>query len=600
MATHPDGAGASTLEHVLGEPGIGKSRLLAEIQEADGHVRWIEGRCLSYGRSLPYHLITDLVTSMTGATGELNVDKVEQLVAAVVDEKVSETTGHLLHLLSLPTPAEISDRLAELDPAAVRRRHVDALMKMLSGMAQSRPIALVCEDLHWADAASVDVLEELAQIVHRCPVLLLGTTRPERESEGWRFVSHARSELGDALTELRLEALSHDDSRSLVANLLEIESLLPEVRRLILERSDGNPFFVEEIIRSLIDDGLITRHGEKWVASGDLTGLDVPETIQGLLLGRIDRLPDDARRALRVASVLGRTFTATLLESVFDEPIDVTAELGTLEAHGLVTIAATRPEISYTFRHALVQEAAYSGLLKRERRELHGRVADVIEVEHRNHPDEITALLSHHLDLAGDHDRALPHMLEAGRQALARYADREARALFARANELLAERTGPEWMRPRVEALVGQSDAGTKWIPVDEGRTLLDAALPEAEKLGDEHLLARIHLGFAELYYAEGDLANPEFHAALEHAQELGERLRDDTFIALPLSLHAQTAAGAGQYREAVASAERAVDILERREVFSRAAPPPGGGGQGPPPGGGVGAGGSLGCPPQG
>jgi class 3 adenylate cyclase/tetratricopeptide (TPR) repeat protein len=565
-------AGRGRAAIVLGEPGIGKSRLVAELRSRNAGLRWIAGQCLSYGRSLPYHLVADVVASMAGVEEDLDVAAVERLTSGLDEAIRTETTGHLLHLLGLPTSPEVAERLADLDPTAVRRRHVDALVAVLEDMAADTSLVLLCEDLHWADAASVDVLEELARVVHRAPVMLLGTARPDRESDGWRFVTHARSELGDALTEVRLDALSLDDSRALVANLLEIESLPAHVRDLIIERTDGNPFFVEEVVRSLIDDGLITRQGERWVASGDLTRLDVPESIHGLLLGRIDRLGPDARRALRVASVVGRTFTADLLEALIDEPLDVPSAVGSLEAHGLVTIATTRPGISYSFRHALVQEAAYSGLLKRERQSLHGRVADLLEEQHVDHPEEHAALLAHHLDVAGEHERAVPYLLEAGGQALARYANREATALFARAAELLADPSDPTSERRLVEARVGQVEAGRTFVPAGDQLRLMEEVLPTAEGLRDERLLARAHAAVADLYHYRGDLQSPQLERSMERALELAERLGDDTFVALPLEVSGDRAAGAGRYREAIAHHRRAVEILERRERLANPA----------------------------
>jgi class 3 adenylate cyclase/tetratricopeptide (TPR) repeat protein len=561
-------AGRGRMALVLGEPGIGKSRLLAELADRRRDARWVEGRCLSYGRDLANHLITDLMASVTG--GQLDPAAVDGLVAEVLGEGSEEVAGHLRHLVGLPVAGELAATLAPLDPAAVRRRHVEALRTLLGAMARQRPLVVVCEDVHWADAASVDLLGELARIVDRCPILLVVTCRPDRDTEGWRLVTRAREVLGEALTELRLEALSPDDSRSLVANLLEIESLPGHVRQHILARADGNPFFLEEVIRALVDDGLITRSGRRWVASPRLTDVEVPATVHGLLLSRIDRLSAAARRCLRVASVIGRVVPTGLLAQVAGDELDVLGELGALEAHGLVRIEVTAPELTYAFRHALVQEAAYAGLLRRERQQLHRRVADLLA---ERDGDGMAALLAHHLDLAGEPDRALPYLLQAAEQARTRYANREALAWFRRAADVVADRVDPDARRVRVEATLGEVQAGFTFVPALEQLALLEPLVEVVEELGDERLVARVHLWIGWVRHTMGEwyARSPALRASIERAREIGERLEDDTLLGLPLGVMGSAKHSAGRFREAVADLTSAVALLERQERLATA-----------------------------
>jgi class 3 adenylate cyclase/tetratricopeptide (TPR) repeat protein len=561
-------AGRGRLALVLGEPGIGKSRLLAELRERRAGARWLEGRCLSYGRDLADHLVRDLVASMVD--GELTPPAVDRLVASLLDDDADTVAGHLLHLVGLPVPAGVAAALTGLDPTAVRRRHLEALRAVLVAMAGAGPLVVVCEDLHWADAASVDLLADLADIVDHHPVLLVVTSRPDRDAEGWRLVTRVREALGDALTELRLEALSVEHSRALVANLLEIESLPGHVRRQLLARADGNPFFLEEVIRALVDVGVITRRGERWVASPRAVEVDVPETVHGLLLARVDRLPAPARRCLRVASVLGRTFSTDLLASVGDDGLDVLGELGVLEAHGLVRIEASAPELVFAFRHALVQEAAYAGLLRRERQALHRRVADLLVAR----DDAASAvLLAHHLDLAGEPDRALPYLLEAARQALARYANREALVWFRRAAEVVVDRSDPASCRTRIEAVLGEVEAGFTFVPALEQLALLEPLVGDAEALGDDRLLARVHLWIGWVRHSMGEwyARSQAMRTSIERARALGERLGDEELTALPLGVIGSAAYGAGRFREAVADLTTAVAVLERRERLADA-----------------------------
>jgi predicted ATPase len=198
------------------------------------------------------------------------------------------------------------------------KRYVSSVIGLVRALAITGPVVLACEDLHWADASSVDVLQGLLRLANELPLLIVATSRLDRESEGWRLVSAVRDIFGDALVELRLEPLSGDDTRTLVANLLKVESLPKGTRDHILEKSEGNPFFVEEVIRMLIDRGAIVQRGDRWVATEQVSDVEIPDTLQGLLLARIDRLPPESKRTLRVAAVIGRQFGVTMLERLLE------------------------------------------------------------------------------------------------------------------------------------------------------------------------------------------------------------------------------------------------------------------------------------------
>jgi class 3 adenylate cyclase len=320
-------AGQGRVAAILGEPGIGKSRLLAEfraeVERGDESARWIEGRCLSYGKTLPYHLVLDVVRSAIGVSGSASEPEVrealERILRGLFGDGASEPYMYLGHLLSIKLDPEVQARVAALDFEAIKR-YVASLLQLLRGISGSGPIVLVFEDLHWADTASAEALLALLPLAAELPVLSIMTSRRDRDAAGWRLVSGARDLFGDALTEIGLDPLSTDQARSLVASLLEIESLPEKTRDVILAKAEGNPFFVEEVIRMLIDRSAIKREGDRWIATASATGVEIPDTLQGLLLERIDRLPKESRRTLRVASVIGRQFGLTILERLLEAP----------------------------------------------------------------------------------------------------------------------------------------------------------------------------------------------------------------------------------------------------------------------------------------
>ncbi len=310
---------------ILGEPGIGKSRLLAELRAhvaaSDPSAHWIEARCLSYGRTLPYHLVLDLVRSCIGVAATADEPEVraalEQRTRALFGEAWADPYAYLGHLLSIQLDPEVRARVSALEFETVKR-YVSSVIGMVRALTTTGPVILACEDLHWADASSVDVLQQLLRLANELPLFIVATSRLDRESEGWRLVSAVRDIFGDALIELRLEPLSGDDTRTLVANLLKVESLPKETRDHILEKSEGNPFFVEEVIRMLIDRGAIVQQGDRWIATARVGDVEIPDTLQGLLLARIDRLPPESKRTLRVAAVIGRQFGVTMLERLLE------------------------------------------------------------------------------------------------------------------------------------------------------------------------------------------------------------------------------------------------------------------------------------------
>ncbi len=323
-------AGRSRVAFLVGEPGIGKSRLLAEFRRwltdeaqanaaGDATSTWLEGRCVSYGRNLPYHLLLDLVRftlqiPFAGSETEARA-ALDRRLADYLGDDAADTAPYLAHLLALPLRPDEADR-ALIDPEAMQGRYVAAIHRLLRELSSRGPVVLVCEDLHWADPASIALVSQLLPLAAQLPVFFIAALRADTDSAGWRLVSAARELFGEALVEMHLEPLSETDSRDLVANLLEIESLPDRVRESILSRAEGNPFFVEEVIRMLIERGGIERHEDRWIANADVASVDIPETLHGLLLARIDQLPDAAKQSLRVASVIGRQFPIRVLERV--------------------------------------------------------------------------------------------------------------------------------------------------------------------------------------------------------------------------------------------------------------------------------------------
>jgi predicted ATPase len=205
------------------------------------------------------------------------------------------------------------------DPQALQTSYLEAIQRLFLACMKKTPLMLVLEDLQWADGTSTELLIKLLPLISSGPILFCLVSRSERNTAGWRLVEAARQQLGESLTEISLSALDEKDSRTLVANLLELESLPRRLRELILRKAEGNPYFVEEVVRMLIERGTIVNQDGAWVAHKEISDREVPDNLQGLLLARIDRLPVEARYTLLVASVIGRNFPIRVLSEVMGE-----------------------------------------------------------------------------------------------------------------------------------------------------------------------------------------------------------------------------------------------------------------------------------------
>ncbi|MGD8791331.1 MAG: adenylate/guanylate cyclase domain-containing protein [Anaerolineae bacterium] len=327
-------AGLGRAVLIVGEPGLGKTRLIAEWKKSvaphdNGPApAWAEGHCLSYGQGLAYHLLIDLLHSILGVPESADEPEtraaLQTLTTDLWGDEAGEVYPFLGHILSIklenaPEQVETIERLQKLDPQALQAQYLVALRRLLLALSARSPLLLILEDLHWADPSSIDLLVQLLPLASTAPLLFCLVTRPERDAPGWKLVAAARENLGGSLTEITLPALSEVDSRQLVANLLEIEALPEKLRKIILKKAEGNPFFVEEVIRMLIDRGAIVRRGKGWVANTQTDSIDIPDNLQGLLLARIDRLPEEVKHTLRVAAVIGRQFPLKVLRRVLEE-----------------------------------------------------------------------------------------------------------------------------------------------------------------------------------------------------------------------------------------------------------------------------------------
>jgi class 3 adenylate cyclase/tetratricopeptide (TPR) repeat protein len=416
--------GESSVVSLRAEAGTGKTRLLAEFRgRLPDEVQWLEGRAYAYGENIPYAAVIDLLRRSIGID-EDDVPKVieTKLRAAVADlvGEVDVVYAPLARLFGLPLPEGVV-----LDRETYRRRLLDAVLAMTEALACRAPTVLAFQDLHWADPSTVHLIRDLIDRLET-PVVVVANYRPE-------FSFGANGE-----RVLDLAELSPRQTQALLTSLLDDRPPPDGLAEFIVSRTDGNPFFVEEIINSLLETDVLRVDGDGWNLVGGLDGVNLPTSIRGVIAARIDRLDERRRRVLREASVVGREFLYDVVAQVTTLTDELDPSLEDLQAADLIREKTPDPELEYFFKHALTQDVAYDGLLKVEREELHGRAAAAIEAQFAGRLEEVTETLAYHWSHSGNTDKAVEYLTAAGRKAMERFALQESEAHYERAYDMLA------------------------------------------------------------------------------------------------------------------------------------------------------------------
>jgi adenylate cyclase len=411
---------------VTGEPGVGKSRLLHEVRDdvlARGG-RWFDARCLSYGAALPYWPIVDLVRRTLGvAPDERTEHAVRRLRSSrTVDPSARPFLERLLGSTDVPPEVE------RLDPEAFRRHLHDAVASLLLASSAGRPVTVAVEDVHWADSSTLALLPHLVA----AGVRLYVTARPEGGEVARALAGAAPAGRSCAV---ELGPLSTPAVRELLEAILEGDVPVDLVA-LVAARTGGNPLFVEELTRALVEQDAIRSRNGRWRLADALAVDHLPDTVERVVAGRIDLLPPRAAAVLQVASVVGRLVRLPLLRAAAEEIVDVDAALDDLVAGGFLDVSRDGDEHVLGFHHALVQQVAYERLLRRSREEIHRRVARAA-VEHYGDGDDVVDLLARHLYLGGAGLDAVDPLLRAGRRAARMFANEEAIVHLARAADVL-------------------------------------------------------------------------------------------------------------------------------------------------------------------
>jgi predicted ATPase len=487
QALNRAGGGHGQIVAVLGEPGVGKSRLVYEFIHAHQTQTWrvLESASVSYGKATPYFPVLDLLQRYCGIEGDDDARTIRAKVTGHVltlDEALQETVPAVLALLdALPEDHPFQN----LDPSQRRQRTLEGLKRVLLRESQVQPLLLVFEDLHWIDAETQALLDTLVDSLPTARLLVVVNYRPEYHHI-WGSKTY--------YTQLRLDPLPPARADEILQALLGDDSGLAPLKHLLITRTEGNPFFLEESVRTLVETGVLVGEPGAYRLARALPTIQVPATVQTVLAARIDRLPPEHKRLLQTAAVIGTEVPLPLLQAIAEQSKEVLYPgLAHLQAAEFLYETRLFPELEYTFKHALTHEVAYGSLLLERRRSLHARIVEALETLAGERVTEPVERLAHHALRGAVWDKALVYLREAGEKALARSAYREAVGSFEQALGVLPHL--PETHAMRQHAIDLRLDLRSALYPSGNfGRVL--AYLREAESLAlaldDPHRLAQV------------------------------------------------------------------------------------------------------------
>jgi len=525
-------AGHGQIVGAMGEPGVGKSRLFYEfkLQQQQG---WLvlETFSVSHGKAYPYLPLIDLLKNYFQLTTQDDERRRREKITGKVltlDRSLEDTLPYIFFLLGI---AEPTTPLQQMDPQIRRKRILEAIKRLLVRESLNQPLLVIFEDLHWLDAETQAFLQLLGESIPTARILLLVNYRPEYQ-HSWSGKTY--------YTQLRLDPLEKEQAEELLSALLDetSESPLPRwerarervtegelqtLKRFILDKTEGNPFFIEEIVQSLREQELLNVETRRSMSLQ--TDLRIPTTVQGVLTARMDRLPPEEKSLLQTLAVMGREFGARLLRKVVDQPeTELLSLLSHLQAREFIYEQPAFPEIEYIFKHALTQEVAYNSLLIERRKELHERVAQAIEALWPDQIEDRCSELAYHYRRSGNLPKAITYLHRAGQQAFVRSAFTEAIEAVREALALLA--TQPDSAERARQELGLQITLGLS-LRMAQGMTAeMEQAFARAqalcERVGEPAQLFSLLYGLLPVFLFKGD-----FHRAQEVAQRLLQIAQD-------------------------------------------------------------------------
>ena len=434
-------AGSGGIVCLLGEGGIGKSRLVEELnkqfQDAHPGINWIKAESFSFEGSMAYGLIQRLLRRAGGIVRDDSPEGAGSKIAALLENLTPQDRMHYEDVFRILFGLEHRGEQS-LQGKDFKREFFAGMRLLALDWAARTPTVMVFEDLHWTDAASVELINHLLSLVDEVPLLIICIFRPYTRSAAWTIKQQAESKLPHRYQEILLMPLTAEASISLISNLLNISQLPQEITALLEEKAAGVPYFIEEVVRDLQESSVLTPTSDKrmWQMNQDIADIHVPDNLEAVLVSRMDRLEPQTRHTLQLAAVIGRSFHYRVLKLVTKNNDQLDEQLRELQRVGMIRETTPMPDRQYIFRHVLAQEAAYNTILFSNRRLYHLLIGEAMENIFGSQLDEQATLLAFHFDQAGEELRALPYYKAAGESAFRLFANEQAMTHYERAIEI--------------------------------------------------------------------------------------------------------------------------------------------------------------------
>lgn len=439
--------GEGSIVNIVGEAGIGKSRLIAELKKQDV-MRWttlLEGRATSIGRNLSFQPIIDVLRRWAGIMQQDSsiaaAYKLEKAVQGIWREDPYEILPFLATLMGTKLSGSYEEKIRGIEGDALEKMILKSIRDVLARASEMTCLVIVFEDLHWSDISSIELLEGLFRLAKTNRILFINLFRPGYKETGDRIAETVESLFPECFLTIVLEPLNDKLSESLITNMLKTGPHHPFIGT-VIERAGGNPFFIEEIVQSFIDQNLIVFRGGEVHLNKEIETVFIPSAINDLLMARIDRLDEKTRDLLKIASVIGRNFFYRILRDVAGDIPDIDDRLALLEKLQLIKADRRTGEVEYIFKHALSQEAAYQSILENKRKQLHLRVADSMKSAFDETLQEYNGMLAYHYGKGEDLDEAETYLIKAGEAALKSSASSEALNYYRQALEIYLKKSG--------------------------------------------------------------------------------------------------------------------------------------------------------------
>ena len=543
---------------ICGDAGTGKSRLIEQFKSTLDleEIQWLEGHAYAYAQNIPYFPLIDLLNRVFQIEEGDSSEKVRQKVESGVEDLVGgkeDVIPYLGSLYSLSYP-----EIEEVSPEFWKSRLQDAIQSILSALARKAPTIFFLEDLHWADPSFIELLRNVLLEI-RQPAIVLCVYRPIFSL----LTSHQLSGMAKVYKEIRLQDLSTSEAHDMLESLLKTETIPSDLKGFVQDKAEGNPFYLEELVNSLIESETLVRDNGSWKITRPITESDISSTIHGLISGRLDRLEKETKRILQEASVIGRGFLYEILKRITELEDRIDRGLSSLERLDLIRTRSIEPDLEYMFKHPLTQEVVYNGLLKKERQAIHEQIALVMESLFQDRLSEFYETLAFHFAQGQSEIKAVDYLVKSGEKSLARYAVEEAHEYFKEAFDILASKTDKS-KAEKVALIDILNSWGYAYYYLGDFKefiNLFNSQKDLAESLDDKARLGMFYVWFGIALWLSGKAKDS--YEYLCNALELGENSGNQKVVGYACTWLTWACGELGLFAEGIGFGDRAQKIAE-------------------------------------